>query len=167
MKPNTSTPMANSYIEKLSKQNYIEPEMIEAAFAFWFNDNGHIRSPFPVYIHNELKEHAVDKILSWAKNVDEKAKKEINEEILAEKFEELLFEAAVKLVKTEDEKLTLLYPFMPRLGDKINKKEGPNEIESVVISRVIENNKDEKYLKVTLETIETKDNWDTKFELPA
>ena len=102
------------------QNNTIETsELIEQTFHFWFNDSNHIRSPFPNYIQNELKELAINKFSTWINNLKSEAEKEINDEIIGEKFEEIIFETAIPLVKTEDEKITILYPFLPRIQDKI------------------------------------------------
>ena len=78
--------------------------MINAAFEFWFNDKDHVRSPFPYYIRENLRISAIDKFLNWSSEISEKAKKDINDEILAEKLEEIIFELALDMVLTEDEK---------------------------------------------------------------
>ncbi len=138
-------------------------KLIEQTFHFWFNDNNHLRSPFPNYIHNELRELAVIKFTKWIKNLKSEAEKEINDEIVGEKFEEIIFETAIPLVKTEDEKITIHYPFLPRINDPINNH---NNESSVIVDRMIAKNGDTKYLKVMLETLKDKRKWETKFELP-
>ena len=40
---------------------------------------------------------------------------ELNDEAIAEKFEEIIFEAALPMILTEDERISILYPFLPRL----------------------------------------------------
>ena len=144
-----------------------ETDMMTAAFDYWFSDNGHVRSPFPVYIREELRGKAADKFLSWTKQVPAKAKKEINDEIIAEKFEEILFEIAATLVITEDEKLTIRYPFLIRIGDVINVK-GVDEkkAESKVIDRWHFKKGDEAFMKVKLKNTVSGDVWETDFELP-
>lgn len=144
-----------------------EPEFIEATFEFWFNTNDHIRSPFPEYIRTGLKEESTQKFLNWLNTLPKDAHKDINEEIVVEKFEELIFNAAIDLVKTEDEKITILYPFLPRLDDVIKVKEvieGADE--SKVIARSLENEGDDRFLKVQLKTISSGKEWGTRFELP-
>jgi len=42
----------------------------------------------------------------------------LNDESIGEKFEKIIFETATKLIKTEDERITIVYPFLPRLKDK-------------------------------------------------
>ena len=143
----------------------IKNGMIETAFNFWFNDHEHIRSPFPVYIREMLKEKTTNKFFDWTAKISERAKKEINDVIVAEKFEEILSETASEMVLTEDEKLTILYPFMPRIGDVINPKDSPDG-ESKVIDRTHRKRGDNAFLKVKLKTIDSEKEWETEFELP-
>ncbi len=141
-------------------------ELIEQTFKFWFSDNEHIRSPFPEYIRPELKEKSVEKFFEWASNLHPKAKDEVNDEIIGEKFEEIIFETATQLVLTEDEKLTIEYPFLPRLNDVIYEDVENKTGESRIIDRIKIKEGDFNYLKIKLEKIESKENWETKFELP-
>ncbi len=145
----------------------IKNEMIEAAFNFWFNEQGHIRSPFPHYIREALRNQSLDKFFDWTGKISDRAKEEINDEIVAEKFEEILFETAAELVKTQDERLTILYPFMPRIGDIIEPKvAGDKNGQSVVIDRTHLKRDDHSYLKVKLKSTDTENVWETEFELP-
>jgi hypothetical protein len=142
-----------------------ESGMIDTAFDFWFNDREHIRSPFPVYIRKMLQEKATAKFSDWTSKISERAKKEINDEILAEKFEEILFETATALVSAEDEKLTILYPFMPRIGDIIDPKDTLNG-KSKITGRTHIKRGDHSFLKVKLKAIDSGNKWETEFELP-
>lgn len=153
--------------EGIQSQTYIDKEMIEATFNFWYNDDKHIRSPFPVYIREQLTEISTELFLKWVKQIDSKAKKDINDEILAEKFEEIIFEAAMKLVLTEDEKLTISYPFLLRIDDVITVKDvSENESQSKVVNRSIIKKGDNVFMKVIFKHITTGEKWDTEFELP-
>ncbi len=145
-----------------------EPGMIEAALEFWFRDSEHIRSPFPFYIQDELSTQATEKFLVWTKHVRDDAKEEVNDEILAEKFEEILFELGLKMVMTEDEKITIRYPFMPRIDDIIKVKELVPDAasESKVIDRWHFKKGDESFLKVKLRRVGSGEVWETEFELP-
>lgn len=145
----------------------VQNEMIDAAFNFWFNDQGHIRSPFPHYIRESLRTQSLDKFFDWTAKISDRAKDEINDEIVAEKFEEILFETAGGLVKTHDERLTILYPFMPRMGDVISPKEAEDKHgQSVVVDRSHVKRNDQAYLKIKLKSVDTEDIWETEFELP-
>ncbi len=159
--------MEHSIKERIGSQDFIDVAMIRSALDFWFSDSQHLRSPFPFYIRENLRDKATLKFLDWGKELSDKAKKEINDEILAEKFEEIIFELALKMVITEDEKLSILYPFMPRLGDliKVKDKSG-NLAESRIVDRQYLKKGDNAFLKVKMKNDDTSEEWETEFELP-
>ncbi len=134
---------------QLKEQEYIDPAMISSSLEFWFTDNEHVRSPFPERIREELATSATATILSWASKISDDTKKEYNDAALAERFEEVLFEIALTLVSDPDEKITMRYPFMPRVGDVINRKDNP-EIQgtAIIISRKIEKRGDFAFMVV-------------------
>lgn len=151
---------------KALEPNTVESsEMVEQTFNFWFSDNEHIRSPFPEYIRPILKENAVDAFFKWVSNLNPKAKEEVNDEMVAEKFEEIIFETAMGLVHTEDEKITIQYPFLPRVDDEIRNNEEDIQI-SKIIDRTLTKEGDTQFLKVKLENVSDQQVWETKFELP-
>jgi len=151
---------------KALEPNTVESsEMVEQTFTFWFSDNEHIRSPFPEYIRPILKENAVDAFFKWVSNLNPKAKEEVNDEMIAEKLEEIIFETAMGLVHTEDEKITIQYPFLPRVDDEIRNNEEDVQI-SKIIDRTLTKEGDTKFLKVKLENVSDQQVWETKFELP-
>ncbi|PCJ27902.1 MAG: hypothetical protein COA97_02930 [Flavobacteriales bacterium] len=141
-------------------------ELIEETFKFWFNDNDHIRTPFPEYIRHDLQEKSIARFFDWASNLHSKAKDEVTEEIIAEKFEEFIFETATRLVITEDEKLTIEYPFLPRLGDVIFEDVENKTGESTVVDRSKLVEEDTPFMVVVLEKIDSNEKWETKFQLP-
>lgn len=144
-------------------QTMIDHEMMDVSFNFWFNDHEDIRCPFPDYIKMELREKAENSFIQWAEKLTEQAKKEINDEILLERFEEILFETATKLVQTEEERITIKYPFMLRLNDLVSDKIHP---ESKVVKREIISKDDTSYLKVIFAENESGKVWETTFEVP-
>lgn len=151
---------------KTLEPNTVESsELVEQTFTFWFSDNEHIRSPFPEYIRPILKEKAVEDFFKWVSNLNPKAKEEVNDEMIAEKFEEIIFEAAMGLVHTEDEKITIQYPFLPRVDDEIRNNE-EDVLLSKIVDRALVKEGDTKFLKVKLENISDQQVWETKFELP-
>lgn len=154
---------------RIETQEYVQPEMVEASFGYWFNNNEHIRTPFPEYIHAELRRITLNKFLDWTDSLTEAAKKEINDEILIERFEEMLFETALPLVKTEDEKITVQYPFMIRLGDlvEVKNKDNPDGDRSKVIKRTLIKKGDELFLEVAMQRLDNGQVWETKFDIPA
>ena len=155
-------------MKELDQHTLESGELVEQTFNYWFSDHKHIRSPFPDYIQSKLKEKSTKLFFRWISNLDPKAKDEINDEIIGEQFEELIFEAAIELVKTEDERITILYPFLPRIGDEIqNETDNSSKNGSAVINRNFMKEGDVSYLKVVLENAMTKEKWETKFELPV
>lgn len=153
-------------MKELDPYSVESSELVEQTFNFWLNDNQHIRSPFPHYIHAQLKVLGVEKFFEWVSKLDGKAKDEVNDEILAEKFEEIIFEIATNLVLTEDEKLTILYPFLPRLADKIFENAKEQTGESEIVDREMQKEGDHSFMKVKLKKIENGEVWETQFELP-
>lgn len=137
-------------------------DMINASLNYWFTDQSTHQSPFPEYIKPELREKASAHFYNWVNKLNIKAKEEINDEIILEKFEEILFETALALVITEDEKITIKYPFMIKTGALV-KTEGKSD--SVVISRELLNKDNTVFLKVILQENESKNQWETSFEL--
>lgn len=140
-------------------------ELVEQAFEFWFNNKDqHIRSPFPEYIRPDLKRIATESFHKWINNLSDGAEKEVNDDVIAEKFEEIIFEEGLKLVLTEDEKISINYPFLPRVDDLINLN---NDLEkSKVIDRSVVKEDDRVFLTVTLEKAANEERWETRFELP-
>jgi len=155
-------------MKELDPNKVESSELVDQTFDFWFNGRDHIRSPFPKYIHSELKSISTQKFYKWAAGLDVNAKDEVNETIIGEKFEEIIFEAAMDLVMTDDEKITINYPFLPRIGDEIDAQKEDNVDErSLIIKRSLNKNGDNLFLKVILERINSKEKWETEFELPA
>ncbi len=144
-------------------EEYRSSEFIEETYKFWFSDNQHVRSPIPSYIQSELKTNATDRFLKWVGTLGEGAKDEVKDEIVAEKFEEIIFEEALQLVLTDDERISLQYPFLPRTGDEINDE---THGASKIVDRALLTETDFVYLRVKLETNANGEKWETKFELP-
>lgn len=150
-------------MQELERNTLESSEMVEQTFKFWFNDNDHIRSPFPNYIQSQLKDDATNMFFNWASNLRSGAKDELNDEMIGEKFEEIIFQVASELVMTEDERITITYPFLPRLGDEIKDND---VLESKIIDRVIVKEGDHSFLKLKLEKLISKETWETQMELP-
>lgn len=142
----------------------VSSEFIEETFRFWFTDNEHIRSPFPDYIQSKLKTESTEKFYNWINNLKPEAKDELNDEGIAEKFEEIIFEAAIPMILTDDERISILYPFLPRLGDKLK---DDSQKESEIVNRIIKKDEDTNFLHLSCVNCETGEKWETSFELPA
>ncbi len=153
-------------MKELNPTSVESSEMVEQTFNFWFSDKEHIRSPFPEYIRPDLKLKSTKQFFKWVEGLNEKASEEINDVIVGEKFEEIIFETALTLVQLEDEKITINYPFLPRLGDEIKDQDKEKEV-SVVIDRWIEKEKDNSFLNVKMQKKSSDIKWETRFELPV
>lgn len=71
------------------------------------------------------------------------------------------------MVLTEDEKLTIRYPFMPRIGDLITEKDAEgNQTECRVTDRYHFKKGDTAFMKIKLKNTFTQKERETEFELP-
>jgi hypothetical protein len=146
-------------------QDFIGSDFLKESFKFWFKDNQHIRTPFPENIQKKLKEKTLRIFMEWVYELTDKEKSNLENEEIAEIFEMILFNQAIEMVDDEDQKITICYPFLPRLGDVLDDKERGK---SKVTGRKVDTNKDEKkYLKVKLKSETVNHEWETEFELPA
>lgn len=154
--------------EQLKEQQFVDPSMISSALEYWFSDNDHVRSPFPESIRKQLAADATLAMLKWAGPLSAAAKKEFNEEMLAERFEEILFEIALALVTDEDQKITIQYPFMPRVGDDIDQKDnvGSSGANGKISGRKIDKRGDHTFLVIEHMENGTGKVLVTEFELP-
>ena len=147
----------------LEKNTLDTSELVEQAFDFWFGEEGHIRSPFPGYIRPELRPKAIERFYEWLNALTDEARQEFNDEMIAEKLEEIIFETATTLVQTEDERISILYPFLPRIDDELKDAE---EAVSHIVDRNIYKEGDHTFLKVKCRKVDDQTLWETSFELP-
>ncbi len=146
-------------------QDFIGSDFFEESFKFWFEDNEYIRTPFPAEIQEKLKELTFRVFMEWVFELSEEEKSAMGSDEIVETFEMILFNQAMRLVEDEDQKITICYPFLPRLGDVVDDKE---KGASKVVGRKLDLNKNEKkYLKIQLKKEGVLTEWNTKFELPA
>jgi len=149
----------------VKEQDFIGSDFFEESFKFWFEDNESVRTPFPAEIRNELKKKTFRVFMEWVFELSDTEKSEMKSEEIVDTFEMILFNQAIELVKEDDEKITICYPFMPRLGDVVDDKE---KGASKVVGRKLDVNKDEKkYLKIQLKKEDIVEEWEAEFELPA
>ncbi|MBC8265659.1 MAG: hypothetical protein H8E84_01705 [Flavobacteriales bacterium] len=148
-----------------------EYQLVEEGCKFWFNDNEHVRTPFPKEIQKDLKKKAQQLYLDYIKNLTPEDRQEITDDELVSVFEMFLFSESITLIDEEDKDLLLSihYPFLPRTGDVVNDKE---KGECTIIARNVTekevNDQKEKklYMRVELKT-KKGEKWETEFEVPA
>lgn len=150
-----------------SEQQLLSSDMVQQTFNYWFADHEHVRSPIPFYIHDGLKPKAVAAFRTWMGKLNPKASEEITEETAHEKFEEILFEQAAPLVKTDDEVLTLRFPFLPRVGDSIDGGEIEGRTgQNVIRGRSLVKEGKDEFMEMNVENRNSGTLWTTRFELP-
>jgi hypothetical protein len=154
--------ISKGIVDKLKVQTKFEPEMVLSSLNCWFKGHEQIRCPFPTHMHDKLPDLAVIKFIEWTDQLSDKAREEINDEILLEKFEEILFSQAHKFAETEEEKLTIKYPFLVRTGDIVLKEDAQN----IITERKVRKEGDQLFMDVVLEKVDSKEHWKTSFELP-
>jgi hypothetical protein len=158
--------MTDTELDTLIKeQDLVGYDFFDASFKFWFRNSEQIRTPFPEKIQPELRELTSRIFVEWILELsDEEKSKLVNEEI-AEVFEMFLFNQALGLVAEEEQKITICYPFLPRVGDVVEDKSRGSSIVNKRHIDVKEDNK--KYLKLNLKSELASVEWETEFELPA
>ena len=153
--------------KKKIKESSMDDEMLTAVFNYWYSDHGRVRSPFPEYIRAPLRVKTLDVFWGCINSLSEKTRKEINDTVLVEMSEEILFEMALGLVLTDDERITIRYPMMMRLGDRVEQKDiSEEQATSKVIDRWLIKREGGNFMKVKLQNIKSGKNWETEFELP-
>ena len=160
MMTNTETPAS-----LLQADFPAQDEFVHDAISAWYERNDHVRCPFPATIREQLEENAKISFRHWLQSLEDKESSRMNVQEIIELFETILFHEATKLVQTDEEQITLLFPFMPRTGDVVR---DPVKGEGMITRRKLEQNKDKKnILTVTVESATDKNTWQTSFELPV
>lgn len=142
---------------------FISSGFMETSLNYWFSNHEHIRSPFPAEIRDSLKENSCYVFTEWLKGLPENDRINMPENEFAEMFETFLFNEALKLVDDEDRKLTIIYPFMPRVGDTVN--HGINGTGEVIGRRELVSAKNRKLFELTVLIRDSGKTWKTQFEL--
>jgi hypothetical protein len=153
--------------QAIGRDSVAESVLFKATLAFWFHGGEHLRSPFPAAWHDTLRERTLDRFHAWLNALGDDARHAVNDTMVGEKLEELLFQAAGGMATSEEERLTILYPFLPRPGDPIVKDgDGRVEPDSVVVSRALQREGKDAFLEITAKGTATGEEWKTRFELP-
>lgn len=106
-----------AFEQRCREQEIVGETFLSEGFAYHFDDNADLRSPFPAYTHDALVQNTFQRIMHWAFEQD---KTRVTDEILTSVFQSILVEEGQKLVATDDERLSIAYPELPRLGDTTN-----------------------------------------------
>lgn len=145
-------------------RSIISVKFIEPGFEYWFTNHEHIRSPFPPMIRIALKKSTSAIFFEWIEGLKDVQLKTMKEDEFVEMFETILFNEAVKLVEDEDQQLSIVYPFLPRLGDQVNHSlHGKG---SILSRKEIVSKGNNKQFELSVLAHKTGQTWVTQFELP-
>ena len=136
--------------------------MFAGAIEFWFIGNGHLRSPFRPEWREKVTEQSAEQFRAWLAKLDDHASQSVNDVIMSEKLEETIFGCAMELTTDEEQRLTILYPFLPRPGDPIDN----GGAASRVVGRSIVKEGEDRFMEVRAVPNGGGTEWTTRFELP-
>lgn len=149
----------------ISEDHQAQVDFVQSTIKSWYDRNDHVRCPFPDSIRQQLEKKALLSFQEWIQALDPSKKNEMPLQEFVEIFESILFHDATQLVSNEDEQLTILFPFMPRLGDSVKDS---TYGQGTIIKRKLEQKEDQKNkLTVTVSSDKDQQTWQTSFELPA
>ncbi len=155
---NTKLSMNQDEVRSVISTRFLRP-----GFEFWFTDHEHIRSPFPKAIMEAVEEKTCTTFFEWIGGHKEEELQKIADNEMVEMFETILFNEAMKLVDDEDQQLTISYPFLPRLGDKVFNH--LNESGEVTYRQAVVAKDNAAQLELTIINEGTGTSWKTRFEL--
>ena len=144
-------------------RSVISTRFLRPGFDFWFSGREHIRSPFPKEIMESVEERTSITFFDWIAVHSNDELQKIDDQEMVEMFETILFNEALKLVDDEDQQLTISYPFLPRLGDRICNH--LNEAGEVVHRQAVVTDNHGAQLELTIVNGGTGKSWKTRFEL--
>ncbi|MEY4926536.1 MAG: hypothetical protein RI894_972 [Bacteroidota bacterium] len=145
--------------QRCREQQIIGETFLIEAFNFWLHDNPDLRTPFPMYIQEPLVQNTFQRLMHWAFLQDAS---QTDEDEISQIFQAVITEEAAKLVQTDDERLTILYPEFPRIGDKTTVAERGTY---TVCRRYLQDRNGQRFLKVYLMNDVTKGLLDTEYEV--
>ncbi len=152
------------FIQRLKQQTLIKREFVDAAFNYWLEDNGDNRTPFPQYMLDELRECTLRLFLEWTFQIEDQ--NTINPELLSSKFNEIIIMVGLDLARTDEDRLTIQYPDLPRIGDAVHVHVSKKKTkEGNVIFRELVEDKGNKSMRVVVRFPDTGEEWETGFDL--
>lgn len=101
---------------RLEKQTFVGQNFWEEAIAHFLTDCDDYRCPYPERIHNELGKRTFRLFMEWTFQLRQD---QMTDEIMSTKFGEIIQGVGLSLVVDEDERLNILFPLLPRVGDTI------------------------------------------------
>jgi hypothetical protein len=158
----------SEYNNRLKEQTLIGQHFINPAFDYWLKDSDENRPPIPNHLKEEFEERTFRKFMEWTFNLSGKKMKETNGEILAEKFNNVAYDTALKLAENEDDIITIKCPGLPRIGDEFHCHEKNSEHKNMneIIDRcAVKKNDKWIAIKIKFKFPDDKGHKETEFEL--
>jgi hypothetical protein len=148
-----------TFEQRCREQEIVGDAFLREAFDYYLHDNADLRSPFPEYTHDALIQNTFQRIMHWAFEQD---KTQMTDEIVSNTFYAILIAEGEKLVATDDERLSILYPELPRTGDTTTiQDKGTYKISR----RHLHEKDDTLFLKIFLQNTLTGHLMETEFEV--
>ncbi|MBK7628745.1 MAG: hypothetical protein IPJ16_16380 [Bacteroidales bacterium] len=157
--------MAKAKSETDNYHSLVESRFLNPGFDYWFSNHKHVRSPFKKDIETEVRKNTSIIFMEWIKGLENSGQEKTPDSEFAEIFENILFNEAMKLTDDDDQRLTISYPFMPRVGDIVRHKE--NGDGKIIERRVSVSESNRKMFEVTVSSISDSTVWKTQFEIPV
>ncbi len=154
----------DEFERRLEQQTLIGQNFVDAVFQYWLEDNGDYRVPFPQYMLDELRECTLRLFLEWTFQIEDRDS--ITAELLSDKFEEIIQMVGLFLARTDEDRLTIQYPSLPRLGDAvhIHLPESETRIGNVIQRDLIED-EGKMRMRVRIRFLDTGEEWETGFDI--
>jgi hypothetical protein len=149
---------------RLGRQSRIGQSFVSAALSHYLGEHEGRRSAFPAHMHDELARRAIDAFCGWvAEHADDA---EMTAESASEQFDAIIHAEAMAFACNEEERLRILLPDAPRVGDSVtfHAEQGPQR--SRIVERALESDGKGRHLRVVV-ALEAGGTWETSFELAS
>ena len=148
--------------QRLDQQKLITKNYVDKAFNYWLEDRDDYRVPFPQYMLDELQECTLRLFLEWTFQIDDQDS--ITAELLSEKFNEIIQMVGLSLARTDEDRLTIQYPGLPRLGDPVHFHSSESECRGTVIQRELVDDEGKMAIHVQAQ-LDAGEEYETWFDL--
>lgn len=154
----------DEFERRLKQQTLIGQDFVDAAFQYWLEDNGDYRVPFPLYMLDELRECTLRLFLEWTFQIENRDL--ITAESLGDKFAEIIQTVGRFLAQTDEDRLTIQYPGLPRPGDEVHVhiSESETRIGNVMQRDMVEDQGKMK-MRVRVRFLDTGEEWGTMLDI--
>ena len=156
----------DEYEQRLNEQTLIGQDFVEASFTNWLEDTEDYRCPFPERMRDELAQRTLRLFMEWIFQL--KNPGAISGEELSVKFGEIIQTVGWSLAESEDEKLSISFPSLPRVGDSVTFRSPAGKVESngEILRRQLVKTEQGQEMRVTV-LLDTGEEYETGFELSS